>query len=325
MRLGDKTVVITPLDNPCQYDPDWRAAIAAAFVDDPMVKIDVEYQRYRLDPYIRRQMQFLRLQRTGGRTQSDMPVRLANLWAQGSSVTDVKYRIEPLLLTPVDYEVISLDITGDGMDKEAIEAYEKLFFNIRDKEGRLSRSCQLKQYFAMPSGTIDEDTPPEAMWKMIGALMGYDTLVNVWLWKDAHGIANSSQDYVLDEMWRVAQSRLFMSMFANRIGHESMAKLLASISAQQKMLHEDKDSGALSDELTMTLMNVLKLLSPKVLGQAATEVDLQQKVMEAVNARMEAEKAVSGIDIGKIGKNGVHFLPNKEIEDAEATVEEHEV
>jgi hypothetical protein len=147
----------------------------------------------------------------------------------------------------------------------------------------------------------------------------------MWLWKDAHGLVNRSQDYILDEMWRVAQSRLFLSMFANRIGHESMAKLLASISAQQKMLHEDKDAGQLSNELTVTLMHVLKMISPKVLGQAATEVDVQQRVMEAVNSRLEAEKAVSVIDIGTTGKNGVHFLPNKEIGEADESVEEHEV
>lgn len=329
MKIGDRTVVVTPIDNPCQYDPDWRSAIASALVEDPTARIDPEYQRYRADPFIRKQIMYLKSYRSGKCVSKDaIPVRFANLWAQGTSVSDAKFRIEPLLLTAVDYETISLDITGEGENKTAIEAYEKLFFNIRDNEGRLSRSCQLKQYFAMPSGELDTETPPEAMWKMIGALMGYDTLVNMWLWRDAHGIVNKSQDYILDEMWRVAQSRLFLSMFANRIGHESMAKLLASISAQQKMLHEDKDSGALSDELTLTLMNVLKLVSPKVLGQAATEVDIQQRVMEAVNARLEAEKAVSVIDIGTTGKNGVHFLPNKEIEDADepaGSVEEHEV
>ena len=323
MRIGDHAVIVTPLDNPCQYEPDWRAAVASAMADDPTACVDPEYQAYRYDPYIRRQVQFLRSRNSGGRVfPGMMPIRLANLWAQGTSVSDARFRIEPLLLTAADYEVIALDITGEACDKEAIEAYERLFFNIRDRDGRLSRSCQLRQYFAMPSGEIDENTPPEAMWKMIGALMGYDTLVSVWLWRDAHGVANDSQDYVLDEMWRVAQSRLFMSMFANRVGHESMAKLLASISAQQKMLHEDKDAGQLGNELTVTLMRVLMKMSPKVLGSVAGEVDAQQRVMQAVNARIEAERAVSAMDIGTTGKNGVHFLPNSEMKEQ---TEEHEI
>ena len=315
-------MVVTPIDNPCQYDPDWRAVVASAFVENPTAHVDVEYQRYRSDPYIQMQMRFLRSQRSAI-SHSSMNlshIRLANLWAQGQNVSDVRFRLEPLLLTSVDYEVISLDITGDGADRNAIEAYEKLFFNIRNQEGRLSRSCQLRQYFAMPSGEINENTPPEAMWKMIGALMGYDTLVNMWLWKDAHGVENKSQEYVLDEMWRVAQSRLFMSMFANRIGHESMAKLLASISAQQKLLHEDKNAGQLGEELTKTLLEVLRLTSPKVIDAAATEVDMQHRIMDAVNSRLEAEKAVGAIEIGDVGKNGVAFLPNAEVKE-----EEHEV
>ena len=327
MRIGDRAIVVTPIDNPCQYDPDWRSAVASAMVDNPGARIDPDYSRYRRDPWIRAQTAYLSSRRSGSQPSRDpIQTRLANLWAQGSSLSDARFRLEPLLLTAVDYEVIALDLTGDGANRSAVETYEKLFFNIRDGEGRLSRSCQLRQYFAMPSGEIDENTPPEAMWKMIGALMGYDTLVNMWLWKDAHGLVNRSQEYVLDEMWRVAQSRLFMSMFANRVGHESMAKLLASISAQQKMLHEDKDSGQMGDELTMTLMRVLRMLAPGVVGRAASEVDAQHRIMDAVNARMEAERAVSSIDIGTTGKNGVHFLPNKGgYGDSGTPDEEHEI
>lgn len=327
MRVGDRAVIVTPIDNPCQYDPDWRSALASALVESPGARIDPDYARYRRDPWVRAQVAYLSSDRAKVPLVRDtMQTRLANLWAQGTSLSDARFRLEPLLLTSVDYEVISLDIAGSGMYRKAVETYERLFFNIRDDDGRISKSCQLKQYFAMPSGEIDENTPPEAMWKMIGALMGYDTLVNLWLWKDAHGVCNGSQEYVLDEMWRVAQSRLFLSMFANRVGHESMAKLLASISAQQKMLHEDKDSGQLGDELTSTLMRVLRLLSPKVIGQAASEVDEQQRIMEAVNSRLEAEMAVSSIDIGTTGKNGVHFLPNAGgHDDSGPPDEEHEI
>lgn len=309
MTVGG-TVIVTPVDNPCQYDPDWRSMLAMALSSNPSASVQPEYHRYRNDPYVRRQIQYLAAEGSGRAQHGMMAVRVANLWSRGTSASDARFRIEPLLLTPVSYETIALDITGDADDAEAIEAYEKLFFNIRTQDGRLSRSCQLRQYFAMPSGLVDENTPPEAMWRMIGALMGYDTLVSVWLWKDAHGIENTSQEYMLDEMWRVAQSRLFLSMFANRVGHESMAKLLASIGAQQKMLKEDKNAGDLSMEVTTTLMQVLSMFAPRVIGEAASEVDRQRLVMNAVNSRLEAERAVSSTDIGQIGGNGVKFLPD---------------
>lgn len=314
MTVGG-TVIVTPVDNPCQFDPDWRSSLAMAVCDNPSAPVDPEYRRYRNDPYVRRQVQYLSSERTGRSVQGMAPVRVANLWARGTSASDTRFRLEPLLLTAVPYDVIALDITGDVEDADAIEAYEKLFFNIRDAEGRLSRSCQLRQWFAMPSGVVNEDTPPEAMWRMIGALMGYDTLVAVWLWKDAHGTRETSQEYMLDEMWRVAQSRLFLSMFANRVGHESMAKLLASIGAQQKMLKEDKNAGDLSMEVTTTLMQVLSMFTPRVIGDAASEVDRQRMVMDAVNSRLEAEMAVSSTDIGQIGGNGVKFLPDANAND----------
>lgn len=316
MTVGDR-VVVTPIDNPCQYDPDWRAAVASAVFENPGATFQPEYQRYRNDPYVRMQVQYLRTRDSRRLSQAMFPVRVANLWSMGSNVSDARFRIEPLLLTAVDYDVIALDITGDGADREAIRAYERIFFNIRDNDGRLSRSCQLRQYFAMPSGVIDENTPPEAMWKMIGALLGYDTLANVWMWKDAHGVTDTSQEYVLDEMWRVAQSRLFMSMFANRVGHESMAKLLASISAQQKMLKEEKSTGDLSMDITTTLMEVLSLAAPRVLDDAASDVDVQTRMIEAVNARLDAERAVTMSGSGTDGHNGVKFIQGAEVASAQ--------
>jgi len=314
MTIGGTTIV-TPTDNPCQFDPDWRGSVAMALFRNPNEPVYPEYQKYKFDPFIRRQISYLRSQNSPRLNKDQLACRLASLWAGGASVSDVRFRLDPLLLTPVSYEVIALDIMGDEADPFVIETYEKLYFNIRNNEGKLSKSCQLKQYFAMPGGEIDQDTPPEALWKMIAALMGYDTLMGVWLWKDAHGLKETSQEYVLDEMWRVAQSRLFMSMFANRVGHESMAKLLASISAQQKMLHEEKNSGDTGTELVRTLLEVLCKTNPVLINSTAKEVDLQQRVLQSVNARLEAEHAVEEYDLGDKGK-----LP--EIEDTESDFEE---
>lgn len=307
MRI-DETVIVTPIDNPGQYDPDWRNSIAIALLDSN-ARIDPVYARYRNDPWIRKQMAYLRAEARGTMlTREQQKFRLASLWFQTSNPSDVRFRLEPLLLTAVDYDVISLDILGSCDDLEAIEIYEKMYFNIRDDNGRLKRSCQLKQYFALPSGQFDDHTPPEQMWKMIGSLMGYDTLVAIWLWKDAHGIQNSSQEYLLDEMWRVAQSRLFMSMFANRVGHESMAKLLSAISSQQKLIAEGKSAG-MSDVDTMRAMQeMLSLVSPKVIDTTAREVDDRLLEEAAVQARMDSEKAVDSVVLDDVGKNGVKLI-----------------
>lgn len=298
MRLND-TIIVTPLDNPGQYDPDWRNSLALGLMESDE-RVDPTYARYLSDPWVKRQVSYLRaLERGASFTREQAQYRLASLWFQGNNVADVRFRLEPLLLTPVDYKVIALDILGDEDDAGAIEAYEKIYFNIRDKHGRLSRSCQLRQYFALPSGQFGEDTPPEQMWKMIGSLMGYDTLMSVWMWKDAHGITDVSQEYLLDEMWRLAQSRLFMSMFADRVGHESMAKLLTAISGQQKMIKESKSAGTNTDvEMVKAMQGMLSLMSPVMVGTVARDVD-RAKIEEASNARLKAESAVAMVELDK--------------------------
>lgn len=309
MRLGD-SIIVTPLDNPAQYDPDWRNSIAMGLMESGAY-VDPAYAQYTRDPWIRKQIAFLKAVEQGRPlTKEQLQFRLANIWFQENNVTGARFRLEPLLLTPVSYEVIALDILGDNGcdDLLAIEAYEKLYFNIRDNAGRLSRSCQLRQYFAMPSGIPNHDTPPEQQWRLIAALCGYDVLMAVWMWRDAHGLINYSQEYMLDEMWRVSQSKLFVSMFADRVGHESMAKLLASISAQQKMIQDGKKAGTSTDEeMVRAMQGILGLMSPKMVGAIAADVD-RAKIAEASAARLRTESAVDAVDIGEVGQNGVKFL-----------------
>ena len=310
MKVGG-SIVVSPADNPCQFDPDWRASAARALVSSGLspASLPMEYRRYSSDRHLRCQCLYLRAASGSGRmTEQLMPYRLADVWFRGTDPSDAKFRIEPLLLTAADYRTIALDITGDAEDVDAVEAYEKVYFNIRDSEGRLSRSCQLRQYFAMPSGIVDDGTPPWVLWKMVGALFGYDMLMNVWMWKDAHGLANTTQEYILDEMWRVAQSRLFMSMFANRVGHESMAKLLASISAQQKLIQDSRASESGDLGVLQMLLGLLAKTNPVMIDSTASEVDANAAVMSAVAARLEAEKAVSEFDLGSPRKDGTALL-----------------
>ena len=313
MRLND-TVIATPMDNPGQYDPDWRNLVALGLVDTGG-RIDPEYAGYRSDPWVKRQLSYLRAVARGlPLTKEQKLLRLAMTWFQGSEPSDIRFRLEPLLLTAARYETIALDLLGSCDDVWAIEAYEKIYFNIRDDKGNLSKSCQLRQYFALPSGVFGRDTTPEQMWKLVGSLMGYDTLVAVWLWKDAHGIVNSSQEYLLDEMWRLAQSRLFMSMFADRVGHESMAKLLSAISAQQKLIHEGKSAGAIQDQdVVRAMQGILGMASPRVIDAVAMDVD-KKGVEDPTASRLRAESAVAAVELDEIGKNGVRLIGKEDVD-----------
>lgn len=308
MKIGDQPIV-TPIDNPCQFQPDWRNCVALALIENPGYVPEPEYAEYVDDPWVRRQIDYITDARLGRRlSREQLNMRLANVWYQGTRPSDVKFRLEPLLLTAAGFNVISLDLGGGTVDEDAFVAYERMYFNVRLNDGRLHPSCQLRQYFALPSGEMDDDTSQEQLWKMVGALMGYDTLTSIWLWKDAHGKRHDSQEYMLDEMWRVAQSRVFMSMFEGRVGHESMAKLLSSLTSQTKMLQEAKESGDAGLDTTRTLMAILYKASPQVIS-AAKDVDAQPAMMRTIKETLEAEAAIDRTSIPKADKEAA----NKEI------------
>ncbi len=323
MEYGSESIV-TPIDNPVQFDPDWRNAIATAAVDYPRAKVDPLYQEYMRDPWVKQQIEYLKLVRSGrALSKRHNTLRLASTWYQGSRVSDVKMRIEPMLLTAVGYDVISEDIGGGNVPDDVFETYEKLYFNVRDDKGRLSRSCQLRQYFALPEGHIANNTPPEKLWKMVGALMGYDTLVTMWLWGDASGLTARSSEYMLNEMWRVAQSRLFMHIFSDKVGHESLAKLLSAFTSQAKMLHDSASGTGQVFDTAKTLMALLANTRPTIIGAAAV-VDSVPDLTAAIRAKLSAQKTISSTEVDDLGMEAgaaaldaaiaKHFKDEKELE-----------
>lgn len=293
--------IVTPYDNPVQFDPDWRNALATAAVDYPKFRVDPLYQQYINDPWVKKQIEYLKLVRSGrALSKRHNALRLASTWYQGSEISDVKMRIEPLLLTAVNYGTISEDIGGGAVEEDVFETYEKLYFNVRDSNGNLTRSCQLRQYFALPEGTIGRDTPAEKLWKMVGALMGYDTLVTMWLWGDASGLTARSNEYMLNEMWRVAQSRLFMHIFSDRVGHESLAKLLSAFTSQAKMLHDSASGTGQAFDTAKTLMMLLSNTRPTVIGAAAV-VDSVPDLTAALRAKLSAQKQIEATEVEDLG------------------------
>lgn len=309
MRINGTTIV-TPLDNPGQYDPDWRNSIAIGLLESGE-RLDPAYQRYSIDIWVKRQMAYLKAESLGRPLTRDMlRFRLASIWFQDNNRAGVRFRLEPLLLTAVSYEIIALDILGKN-DEDAIgtiQAYERIYFNIRDDHGRLSKSCQLKQYFAYPYGIPGHDTPLELTWRLIGALLGYDTLVGSWLWKDAHGLRSYSAEYMIEESWRVSLAKMFVSMFSDRVGHESLSKLLTTLSAQQKQIQDGKRASSNTDEdMVKAMQGMLSLMSPQLVGSVGADVD-RTMLAEASAARLRAESAVDAVEIGEVGNNGVKFI-----------------
>ncbi len=334
MRIGN-TDIVTPVDDPCAYDPDWRCSVARCAVglvdrrktsypvlsalsdvkssvssmyhwtlDDEWV---VSFARFLMDDYAGSGVTRGRVKvekAEGKRKKSvddpkDRPLtvdeaaymRVANMWHESPSPAGVRFRLEPLLLTGATMETIMLDISGGTVPVDVFRVYEKLFFNIRDSEWRLSKSCALRNSFAMPNGEDLKDASPQEVWRAIGAMMGYDVLVHVWMWRDAHGLGNRGSEFLLDETWRAAQARLFMSVFSDKIGHKSLSDILGAYTSQFKMLKDMDRKADGADDTTKTLMAILYQTAPHMVT-VAQDVDAMNEETAAIQSRIQSQLAI---------------------------------
>jgi hypothetical protein len=229
--------------------------------------------------------------------------------------------LEPLFLTAAPFDVIWADIGGEQVDMDVFKAYERLYFNVRLNDGKIHKSCQLRQYFAMPQGQPNPETPDEMLWRVIAANMGYDVLVSTWLWSHAHGMSNVSRDYLTQEFWRVAQSTMFLEFFGKRVSHFNMAAAMKSVTDHARMELESGDSSGKGNEMAATLMGVLSILAP-VIKVTSKAVDEQPKLTADLQHRLLSQRNVSmqvvvdrGEEAGVEGLNKLmaeHFKTNSQ-------------
>lgn len=317
MQIGNLTIVL-PVDDPCAYEPSWRNSLARAIIDlrPKLSSVDPIYKQYFQDKYVQKYIKYLRAESLGRQLTTEQSyLRTALMWYENASPAGVRFRLEPLLLTGATMETIMLDISGGTVPVEVFTFYEKLFFNIRDEEGRLSKSCQLRQAFAMPNGDDLHDADSPEIWKAIAALMGYDVLMHVWMWKDAHGLSTKGSDFLLDETWRAAQSRLFISVFADRVGHKSLGDILSAYTSQFKMLKEQKITSDDSNDTTKALMAVLYHTSPQMIA-IAHDVDTLSEETAAIQSRISSQLAIEKQKITDKGSEVSDAIVNAQIDNA---------
>lgn len=310
--------IVLPVDDPCAFEPSWRNSLARAIIDlrPKLSSVDPMYKRYFQDKYVQKYVKYLRAESLGKQlTEEQANMRVALMWYENASPAGVRFRLEPLLLTGATMETIMLDISGGTVPVEVFTMYEKLFFNIRDEEGRLSKSCQLRQAFAMPNGDDLHDADSTEVWKAIAALMGYDVLMHVWMWNDAHGLSTKGSEFLLDETWRAAQSRLFMSVFSDKVGHKSLSDILAAYTSQFKMLREQKMTADDSNDTTRALMAVLYRTSPKMIA-VAQDVDAMSEETAAIQGRIASQLAIDRQRIDDKGAAVSNAVVNAQIDNA---------
>jgi hypothetical protein len=312
MQIGN-TIITTPEDHPTQFDPAWRSAVAAALADNPTAVIPADYMQYKRDEWIKEHKAYLIATRTPNKVLSkdQKALRLASRFYQGNRSSDVRFKLEPLLLTAVPINIIALDIGGGQVDPLVFEAYERLYFNIRLDNGNLHPSFYIREYFAMPQGQPNPETTDEVLWRVIAAHMGYEVLVSTWLWTKAHGLSKLSPNVLMQSLWTAAQATQFLELFGKRVSHFNLAALQKSWTDQERMLREAGTAGVEQNGQSQLLLKFLNLCAPEIL-QVAHDVDADSVRTSAIQSRLLAQRNVTGqavVDHGAdIGIDGLTKL-----------------
>ena len=383
MDLHESGEIVTPIDDPSQYEPAWRAIVAGYLYsegihterdlqnlaktgcvtiseleddesdgniivkkkkqtkggkskkEEPKKKThtkrispfyeNAEYRPIASDKWITAHIKMIDEMADGGNLTGDSKYfRLASKWyAEPDSEAIIKKRLEPLLLTEVGVDIITLDLIGLPSEQPAIEAYEKMYFNCRDENFNLSPSLQLIQRLAMPYGPLKmfcrkwEELDSEGfvigdgrpiakdsdVWKAVAGTMGYETLMYLWRWdKKAHGIKDRSLKRMLEISWEVASSRLLSDLYSGEISHEDAARVLSSYTSQTKMMHDvSKGGSGDSNDTTKALMAVLYQTSPHMFA-----ISDDENAVESMNAdiqsRISSQLAINKQEIEDKGK-----------------------
>lgn len=307
MKLMDQ-VIHTPYDGAgAHFDPDWRDRIARTWIAHEGLILDTD--RLYNDAYIKKHHTFLGLRQM---QQGDIPPYIPDdyrsfLFAYECAATptadDMKARLDALLLTDAPYSVIARDLGGSRLTVEDIRTYERLYFNIRDREGRLDDSCFLRTKFAAAGaerGDVNLALP--IFWRVTAYLLGYTGLIRMWGWSlCAHGELQSDE-YMSDLYRHTIQSRLMERVLSDQISTFDMNVLFGNNTEDKRLRKElasgDKQVGAARQ--AEFIAEVLKRTAPKMLPASRT-VDEQTRKGELWNARIDSTPNVAGFKLREPG------------------------
>ena len=302
MELGH-TIIQTPKDDPTKFDPAWRHMIATAWHSFPKVDWDSEYREYRSDPWIVKQKRYLdavedafQHNRKPVLSKEQQDLRLALHWYKGRQASDTKFRLEPTLLTPVTIETLGNDIGGGEVRPEVFHAYERLFFNIRDAKGNLSRSCQLKSCFGIPTAALmNFNTPQEQIWLACGLQLGYGALMTLWGWPSSASTEEKTLDYLSQDTWRMAQQIQLERTLRRSMTDRDLTEMMGRYIEFNKRQKEAGRSGSQDHEITAVVTGFLGCTAPKMLDCAAKTVDEQKSQTVEIQARLESQRKATGM------------------------------
>lgn len=304
MFIAD-TDIATPYDKAYAYKMSWRHEAAIAinservvhrFIGDDGVFMQMKYLDMIDDDVFENCLDDL----IGDRSSDDNPLRSiaeANKIFQTGSQDHTKERLEAMLLCPeFNYDVIGneFDIPGS-----TVRMFEKLFFNIRDDQGRLKGNTGLLMYavlkgavaFTARAGREAEESHP-MHWRILAFEGGYKRLYADWNWKPKGDLeAMNIVDVSADLMRSTYSSLNRMLRFNPNVSGQVLAQMLTTLTQQ---FADMRKSGILSDsdkiDPNAMILEVIKLLAPERMLETEEKIKLVQVDLDTKLAAVLAKE-----------------------------------
>jgi hypothetical protein len=176
MQAQGLSVIATPHDN-CIFAPDWRWQ-AARHLSQPGTPMKLNRAAIK-DAWVGTAVKYLRATGKNSRMSEDEKA----LWRRTVQLTEdvslqnIRHTVEALLLTDAPPEALAADT---GLPISEIRLFERLFFNVRDDDGRMVLRPLQRQFFATQGALkTQRQLPPHLMWRRIAVEAGYTALVRV--------------------------------------------------------------------------------------------------------------------------------------------------
>jgi len=306
VRIKD-THIVVPQDETGDYPGSWRHKVAVALVDNPGVM--PEYPEILGDMCIQDHMSYLQLDPAQYSAPLDPRLKahhVAANWHMNDDINSPRFRLEPLLLTGASYDVIAADI-GE-ISQEAVEAYEKLFFNSRNADGTLKGGCYTRNRLAMDESVpINAATPTDVIWRMCGFSMGYHGLVSLWRWeKHATGL-EGNEPALASELMRETQVTMLSSILRQEINAFDLNNVFGNYIQHSRMLFDTKkEIGGIRDlsEMMVGFLGQLQFKLPE--GAINVDAKISKLVNQDLQAKLTAQAAISDTKIhGAPGQGAV--------------------
>jgi hypothetical protein len=295
-------IVNTPFDVYPEYDADWRHKVAKAWA--PNMRITVP-DCVREDKWIVEHAAYLAQSDTKVLKFQDSTMhRIVHGWSCGGTVNRIRYRLEALLLTEVDYATIAKDLLNKRYPEQIIQYYERLFYDCREDDGSVPESPYRRMWLSSPnSGRLNDETSEDMLWKTIAYQLGYPGLVTHWRMTGCHG-PKSTPTIDMKVMNELSLSIINERMLRGAISSRDLVELQKNKLEYEKHLQDNQGAVNLGGEYMGTLLQFLKFTYPRKYDILLDDDD-KKRQDEMFKSRISAQQQVHSQNINDAGSDAV--------------------